>query len=120
MEIWLLIGGVTFIWLLWKGFRNSSDNSSTTRTPSSNEPPSFTVKVTCSNGQEFDSSLLHTKQERKGQPGRWVPPGETVTVHGYSIPRGMVYLGKWLPPVKDGAYSHQKEPSILKSPIGDP
>ncbi|HEX2223762.1 MAG TPA: TerB N-terminal domain-containing protein [Thermoanaerobaculia bacterium] len=42
---------------------------------------------------------------------RWVPPGETVEVAGFSLPKGMLYVGRGLQPIKEWALD--AEPALL-------
>ncbi len=42
---------------------------------------------------------------------RWVPPGETVRVAGFSLPNGMVYVGSGLPPIQ--RWAGPTEPALI-------
>lgn len=47
----------------------------------------------------------------RSQAPRWVPPGESVEVAGYSLPLGMLYVGRGLPAIKD--WTSDAEPALL-------
>jgi len=47
----------------------------------------------------------------RSTPARWVPPGESVQVAGFSLPNGMLYVGRKLPPVKQ--WAREVEPALL-------
>lgn len=46
---------------------------------------------------------------RRG-PAQWIPAGQEVEIHGYTIPGGMLYVGAWLPSV---SAPHTPDPALI-------
>lgn len=51
---------------------------------------------------------------RKAVDARWVAPGTSVTVCGFEIPGGMVYLGEHLPASPDEVWSDTPAPCLIR------
>jgi uncharacterized tellurite resistance protein B-like protein len=76
---------------------NMSEDTSEFYTVQLGSPPSASFKIPDASKQKADS--------------RWVPAGESVTVSGFSLPGGMLYVGSAL-----GRYDAQ-EPSLLNAKL---
>lgn len=67
--------------------------------------PEFNVNISYGNSSNF--------VESKPDEYKWIQPGESVVVAGYTIPDGMVYVGKHL---KSGSsYYHTEDPALIKT-----
>lgn len=73
--------------------------------PTQTSTPGFTnIPTTRTRALGLRSSAAH-----------WVPPGETVEVAGFSLPKGMLYVGSGLQAVKEWALD--AEPALLDSSL---
>lgn len=113
--LFLVVGGV-IVWLLIRG-ANTPPQSSERRhlshkaagtgperaSPSAEVPERLLLSrpaPTAPSATEHAPAVLATPRRTQSAPSgtatRWVPPGEAVTVGGYVLPDGMVYVGQKL------------------------
>ncbi len=110
MEFWLFIGGGLVLYFFIKSLKPSSKqrNRKPTRTGPKNE-----IRVTTKTNNRvvadydgYDDDDLATftisygydeKKSKNKTPGKWIKPGETISVKGHGITNGNFYFGGWLP-----------------------
>lgn len=72
----------------------SSDSSLVSERRSGNTSADFTMEVSVSSGGEVSVGSQLDEEEMIDQSSKaWVPPGERVSINGYEVPDGMVYVG---------------------------
>lgn len=72
----------------------SRDSPSVSERRSRNTSADFTMEVSIGSGSEVSVGSQLDEEEMADQSSKaWVPPGEGVSINGYEVPDGMVYVG---------------------------
>lgn len=81
--------------------RETRETSQPTESRSRGDPAGLTLEVSVGSGSEVSIGSQLDDDEMFDQSSKaWVPPGEAVSVNGYEIPGGMVYVGTELSAVE--------------------
>jgi tellurite resistance protein len=118
--IFLVAAAAVLIWALHKHSASSiagqnptslAANQSQSVPPSRVQPP----PPDATQAPKPGFTNIHTPRTsapvRRPSTARWIPPGETAEVPGFSLPNGMLYVGSGLRPVKE--WVHDAEPALL-------
>ena len=72
----------------------SRDSPSVSERRSGSSSADFTMEVSIGNGGEVSVGSQLDEEEMVDQSSKaWVPPGDAVSIDGYEVPGGMVYVG---------------------------
>ena len=89
---------VIFIWVTYRLFKWVITFIGGLFSSRKSEPElHFTVSVSYTDDED------ERPKRHKGKPARWFGPGESVSVEGYKLPGGMVYVGGHFPETGQGA-----------------
>ena len=91
MEVVLVLAIIWVIWYL--ALRGQSTKSR--KKPVRKAEPSVTIRVSTSRSSWSDSSPPDIRRDLSPDEV-WVPPGQSTTIHGLTIPGGCVYMGSGL------------------------
>jgi hypothetical protein len=64
--------------------------------PRVTRPQASLCRIVVGTGRRGGSAPVIRPGARRGEDARWIPPGGLVTVKGFDIPGGMVYVGSFL------------------------
>ena len=130
-EVWILLGVALVVWGALHFFgksansdsgssmndRTNDDRRGTAHRPSFESSPRIPVgdrlvEIKLQGGREPEY-LISASAPTVRATARWVMPGETVTVNGFELPGGMLYMGGGL-----RSPAGTTEPSLIDSALG--
>ncbi|MBF0418602.1 MAG: TerB N-terminal domain-containing protein [Magnetococcales bacterium] len=113
---WIGIGVLLgVVWLIWDITRKKNSMTHASVSLRGQTDDVMTEKSEVDN----HNFIIDSKKIRgKGHCGRWVVTGESVRIHDYIIPNGMVYVGEWMESVGVNDYTSQSEPSLINPNLG--
>lgn len=76
--------------------------------------PPLQIVITLGQGQHAGGHA--SPKPRRAEDARWVPPGRSVTVQGYEIPDGMVYVGAFMTAAPGGGWAADTPAPCLLNP----
>jgi hypothetical protein len=120
---WFALAFIAVVaWLLWKVARvnsqprwqsDSSDNAKEQGTVTVSENLGQGMRLVALSDEETTGKSKSRSSKSGGADTRWIPPGQTATFRGRTLPGGMLYIGATLT-----AANRQSEPAQLDPSLG--
>lgn len=99
MEFWLLVGGAVVLYYVIKAMAKPSKQQ-VQKSNSSSSENKIRVTIATSNRDEdedlatFNISYGYNEEKSKNKtPGKWIKPGESITIKGQTVTSGNFYFG---------------------------
>jgi len=74
------------------------------------------VRVVTAVGSRDSARQLYSTPQRRREDARWIPPGASVSVNGFDIPGGMVYVGSFMSASPGGGWAAGEPAPCLINP----
>ena len=74
------------------------------------------IRVVTGVGSRDSARQLYSTPKRRREDARWIPPGASVSVNGFDIPGGMVYVGSFMSASPGGGWAAGEPAPCLINP----